>query len=283
MKKLITMSIIVLSSLGAFITFTNESYKKNGKAGNTGSPGEATCQTAGCHNGTVNTGTGNVNILSSDMTGWEYVPGTTYNIRVRIAETGKLVFGLGVEVLNSSNTNAGTINITESSRTQIISSTAGRLNLTHMTGAGLTNDSAVYTFSWTAPSTDIGPVTFYVAGLAGNNNNNDSGDQSYTTSQVCTAKTNVGIQSPKATTSMNIYPNPVQDKINIQMNNTPMNQSTISILDMSGKVVSVLASNLDLNENQLVSYTRPASLKEGLYLLQISNRTTTKSTRLVIQ
>ncbi|MEI6310769.1 MAG: choice-of-anchor V domain-containing protein [Bacteroidota bacterium] len=283
MKKLITFSIILLTSLGAFITFTNESYKKNGRAGNTGSPGEATCQTGGCHNGTVNTGTGNVNILSSDMTGWEYVPGTTYNIRVRIAETGKLVFGLGVEVLNSSNTNAGTINILESSRTQIISSGAGRLNLTHMTGAGLTNDSSVYTFSWTAPSTDIGPVTFYVAGLAGNNNNGDSGDQSYTTSQTCTAKTNVGIQTPTAASTMNIYPNPVQDKINIQMNNTPMNQSTISILDMSGKVVSVLASNLDLNENQLVSYTRPASLKEGLYLLQISNRTTTKSTRLVIQ
>lgn len=283
MKKLITFSIIVLSSLGAFITFTNESYKKNGRAGNTGSPGEATCQTSGCHNGTANTGPGSVTLLSSDMTGWEYVPGTTYNIRVRIAETGKLVFGLGVEVLNSSNTNAGTINITESSRTQIISSGAGRLNLTHMTGAGLTNDSSVYTFSWTAPSTDIGPVTFYVAGLAGNNNNGDSGDQSYTTSQTCTAKTNVGIQTNTSVSVMNIYPNPVQDHINIQMNNAPMNQSTISILDMSGKIVSVLASNVDLQANELLTYTRPASLKEGLYILQISNRTTTKSSRLVLQ
>jgi hypothetical protein len=41
---------------------------------------------------------------------------------------------------------------------------------------------ASWTFNWVAPSTDVGPVTFYAAGNQANNNGNETGDQIYTTS-----------------------------------------------------------------------------------------------------
>lgn len=284
MKKLITFSVILLSSLGAFITFTNESYKDNGRSGNNGSPGEATCQTGGCHAGTANSGTGSVSISSSDMTGWEYVPGTTYNISVNVAETGKLVFGLGVEALNSSNANAGTLNVTNTTRMRLLTATNGRTSLTHQLNGGLSTDAATFDFTWTAPATDIGTVTFYVAGLAGNKNGNTSGDQCYTISRTCSAKTNVGIGTIDSKMDMSIFPNPVVDKINIHLNNTSIiNNATISLIDMSGKIATILANNVQLTSNSVLTYDRPSNLKTGLYILQISNGKDTKSSRLFLQ
>lgn len=283
MKKLLTFSVILLSSLGAFITFTNETNKDNGRAGNTGSPGESTCQTGGCHTGTANTGPGSVTITSSDMTDWEYVPGTTYNIRVSTVEAGKTIFGLGVEALNSSNTDAGTINVTDAARTKILTATNGRTNLVHQTDGGLSNDSAVFNFSWTAPSTDIGNVTFYVAGNCCNNSNSFAGDNSYTTSRVCTAKTNVGIKSVEANQQVNIYPNPVTDQMNIELNDINMQKANISLVDMSGKVVAVLASNVSLEANTKLSLDRPSSVHMGVYYLIISNDSNTKLKKIIVQ
>src|SRR4029079_17212748 len=42
-------------------------------------------------------------------------------------------------------------------------------------------NSASWTFNWTAPPTDIGPVTFYAAGNQANNDGNTSGDYIYKT------------------------------------------------------------------------------------------------------
>jgi uncharacterized repeat protein (TIGR01451 family) len=42
-------------------------------------------------------------------------------------------------------------------------------------------NGASWTFNWTAPSTDIGPVTFYAAGNQANNDGNTSGDYIYKT------------------------------------------------------------------------------------------------------
>jgi hypothetical protein len=288
MKKLITFSVILLSSIGAFITFTNESYKDNGRAGNTGSPGEPTCQTGGCHSGVANSGPGSVTITSSDMTGWEYVPGTTYNISVNVAETGKLVFGLATEALSTSNTNAGTLNVTNATRMRLLTAANGRTSLTHQFNGGLSNDAATFDFTWTAPSTDIGNITFYVAGNACNRNGNTSGDQCYTTTQVCTAKvadtTGTGIQSFESELNLNIFPNPVVDKINIHLNNTSIiNNTNISLIDLSGKIVANLANNIQLTSNSVLSYDRPSNLNTGLYILQISNGRETKSSRLFLQ
>src|SRR6185369_13678069 len=42
-------------------------------------------------------------------------------------------------------------------------------------------NGATWTFDWTAPSTDVGPVTFYAAGNQANNDGNTSGDFIYKT------------------------------------------------------------------------------------------------------
>lgn len=47
-----------------------------------------------------------------------------------------------------------------------------------------TGGGANWSFNWTAPATDVGPVTFYAAGNQANNNNGRSGDQIYTATTI---------------------------------------------------------------------------------------------------
>jgi hypothetical protein len=44
---------------------------------------------------------------------------------------------------------------------------------------GQTNE-VIWSYSWTAPATNVGPVIFYAAGLQANDNESESGDQTYT-------------------------------------------------------------------------------------------------------
>src|SRR5262249_33301140 len=48
-------------------------------------------------------------------------------------------------------------------------------------GSAITGaDIGSWTFSWRAPAQNVGRVTFYIAGLVGNNNGNPTGDLVYT-------------------------------------------------------------------------------------------------------
>lgn len=280
MKKLYVLLVVVLSSLGAFITFTNETYKDNGKAGNANSPGENSCTQ--CHGGSINSGTGSMTLNAPDMIGWEYVPGTTYSMSLTVRETGKTIFGIGLEALTNLNTNAGTINVTEASRTQIMAS-AGRNNLIHKTNGGLSNDSSVFNFSWTAPATDVGTVTFYAAGIAGNNNNGDSGDNTYTTVRTCNAKTNVGISNMNDASYIRIFPNPVSDVIMIEWNLRAIENAQIQLVDMQGKVAASLANNIALEHNKSLRFERPSTIQNGVYFIRIQSGDFVRTSKIIIQ
>jgi hypothetical protein len=43
---------------------------------------------------------------------------------------------------------------------------------------------STWSFNWTAPATNVGAVTFYAAGLHGDNSGDETGDQTYTTNAV---------------------------------------------------------------------------------------------------
>ncbi len=170
------------------IVMTSSILSDNGKAGKTGSPGELTC--IDCHGDfSANTGGGSITITNTGMTNWQYTPGQTYPITVTVARTGSSIFGLGVECLTAANANAGTLVITNSASTQIKNATVSgvsRANVVHQLNGGLASNSKSFTFNWTAPPAGTGTVKFYYAGIAGNNNGNESGDYVYNNFQSVT-------------------------------------------------------------------------------------------------
>lgn len=173
--------LIALFPLVAIGGFTAETMYSTGRAGNTGSPGESTCRS--CHTTyALNSGGGSITIQNSAMPGNEYVPGQTYTMSVTIAQSGINLFGFGLEALNASGDNGGTLNITDPASTQIRTAVVGgitRRNVVHTSNGGAGIGSKTFNFSWTAPAVGSGSVTFYFSGIASNANTFSSGDWVY--------------------------------------------------------------------------------------------------------
>jgi hypothetical protein len=139
----------------------------------TGAPGETTCTS--CHN--QNAGSGQFSIVAPA----NYSPGQTYMIQVRhtTADATRRSWGfeltaLANNVMAGSFANPTTLTRirTGNGRFYIMQTAAG-------TFQGQTNE-VIWSYSWTAPATNVGPVIFYAAGLQANDNESESGDQTYT-------------------------------------------------------------------------------------------------------
>lgn len=143
---------------------------------NTGAPGQSNCTS--CHGGTVNSGSatrslvfnGNPNLTS-------YTPGQTYTAVLTINQTGIGTFGFQMISRNANNTNVGTFIATNVNETQV-SNGYFQHNSGGITAA--TTGSKSWSFSWTAPATGTGTVSFYVATNAADGTGGTSGDAIYT-------------------------------------------------------------------------------------------------------
>ncbi len=260
-KKLALVSIIFI----AFITASFTILSDDGRAGVTGSPNENTCNQSGCHNSfTVNTGGGSVTIAAPALTNWEYVPGQTYTINVTVAKSGASLFGLGFEALNSSGANAGTL--TAGSDTKILSAPiAGnnRTNIVHTGSGNATSNSHTFSFTWRAPASNIGNVTFYCAGNAANRNGMTSGDYIYTISQIVKPAALTGIEEGAFAKQVTVYPNPAVDYLQIENKSNLLPVMTVSILDLHGRLIE---KRPNVGENEKI---KVGNLQNGLYLLKI--------------
>ena len=142
--------------------------------GHTGAPGETTC--TACHD--QNAGPGQFSIVAPGT----YAPGQTYVIQVQHAttDTSRRRWGFELIPVTSANAMAGTVaNINSFTRVRV----AGTKSYVTHTSAGTFPGqqlAASWSFNWTAPPTDVGPVTMYAAGLQADNDGNESGDQTYT-------------------------------------------------------------------------------------------------------
>lgn len=164
----------LLSKNKRFVHST-EAFAGGPPAGVSGAPGETTC--AVCHfNEQVLEG------LFTITAPQNYNPGQTYQIVVRhqTADQTRRRWGFQLTAL-AGTTMAGNFGGTGAT-TQIISGDGGRSYVEHTTSgtfAGQTG-GAVWAFNWTAPSTNVGAVTFYASGNQANNNSNTDGDQIFT-------------------------------------------------------------------------------------------------------
>lgn len=182
LKPIVVLTFIAALSLFMLSSFADENWTASASSdgpppGSTGAPGEVNC--TDCHS--QNTRTGQFELVLPS----NYVPGQTYQIMVKhtTTDTSRLIWGFQLTSLRSGNTAAGTFANTsaftrldfEGGRNYIGQSQSG--NFDNTTGG------ATWTFNWTAPATDVGPVTFYAAGLQGNSAQGDNGDQTYVASQ----------------------------------------------------------------------------------------------------
>lgn len=178
-----SLSLITsLKALTAMVLIATVAYgfASGPPPGRTGAPGESNC--TGCHSGVVNSGSGSVMISGIPDS---YQANEEFTLTVKVSDPGQLRWGFQITALDAQNRPAGAVSPINRNLTRTASGTGtleGRTYVEH-TSEGTqvgTRDSASWQVKWTAPSSDVGPVTFYAAGNAANNNNASSGDNIYT-------------------------------------------------------------------------------------------------------
>jgi hypothetical protein len=161
-------------------------------------PPNETCNKAGCHTPAGGQGNGSVEVIG--LPGC-YVAGQTYNLKVRITDPDatRLRWGFEVGALYTEgnlwdNFSAGVIDNAAGARTQkVTSADTQRQFITHDpasangdgTHPGAAGPMIEWDFQWTAPGATERQtqVCFYVAGLAGDNDESRAGDRTYTNRQ----------------------------------------------------------------------------------------------------
>lgn len=182
MQRIITL--LALASVTVFFATRSHSSSNGPGGGYTGAPSEGDCTS--CHAGTLRTAGakwGRIRLIDN-FTGNGYIPDSTYTLAVSYRESGRSKFGFQITCLNSSNAPAGTFTAT-STRAQRVTRTINSLTREYIEQSssgtsGVTSDSTIWFFSWKAPSTNQGNLTFYVALNATNSNGQNSGDSIYT-------------------------------------------------------------------------------------------------------
>ena len=152
-------------------------YSAGPPAGHTGAPGENTCRE--CHTSfSLNLSPGTFSIEGVPDV---YEIGREYTITVRINHPSRNRWGFQIGAFTDAMDNGGTLSVTESTYTRKTTSN-GRSYIAHVNAGTFINQTggATWTMKWTAPSSDVGVVSFYAAGNAANNSGTSLGDNIYT-------------------------------------------------------------------------------------------------------
>ena len=175
--------IVLLTGLAIASTYQINANSSGASSPKTGAPNETTCNS--CHGGSsvVKSGTQHNRIrFKSNFTGGGYIPDSTYTITLTYAESSRSRFGFQMTSLvkgkpaGSFSSNGGRTGTFSSS---VNGATRSYIEHTYTGSSGVSKDSTAWTFSWKAPSSNMGDITFYVALNSTNNNGSSSGDVIY--------------------------------------------------------------------------------------------------------
>ncbi len=148
--------------------------------GLTEAPGEGTCKN--CHVGNDLNAAGGSLMLGVPRT---YLPGEMYDIVVDLSRSGQSRWGFEMTALNGNGARAGTFTPANNGNTQVTAANSKQyIKQTTQGSASGTRDKNQWTFKWTAPTNDVGPITFYATGNAANGDFRTSGDYIYTQSNT---------------------------------------------------------------------------------------------------
>ncbi len=227
-----------------------------GQGGNfSGSPGDNGTTCTQCH--TPGANLGGTPILTGVPN--DYTAGTAYTLTLSFTGSNASRFGFNITAEDQNNTKVGTW-----------SAGTGSRNRNGGAGDGLTHSSftnSTWTFQWTAPATNVGPVTFHYATIQANNNGNNSGDQ-----MVSGSSQQVLSNRDITNTTFKVYPTLVEDLINVDLINQESGNAVI--YNMNGAPVQefTLTQQNEIDVN---------ALSAGIYLINVNVDGKTQTERFI--
>ena len=231
MKKFYNPLIIFAIPL-AFIFFTSGVLFHTGSpGGKTGSPGDGGQNCTGCHTGSPAQNE-ELWLYGPELLLGGYSPGQTYDIFVLGLDANANKFGFEATAEDAGGNKVGTFQAGFGGFNQTISNSKA-ITHTALGSTPVADTGTVWFFSWTAPATNVGNITFYAAINAANGNGNNQGDQIHLTQFAVSPA--VGINDVAATEQFSIYPNPSSGLIAVSGKTT--NESRLDILNLNGQLI----------------------------------------------
>jgi len=252
-----------------FISFSNGAPLQ----GVTGSPGdEANASNIGltvgnciaCHDNAANF---NATLsISTNIPSGGYELSKTYAITVSVTSTA-LDNGFQITAENGVAAKVGVFTITDAVNTK--ADGAGRF-VTHTFASheGVTS----WSFNWTAPSADVGVITFYAASVAG------SAGAATNTQVVFTSKTigSVLAVNDNRLLQFSMFPNPSDNYVTLQLP-SDVDKVQVSVFDYLGK--ALLQKSISSNNNTLDI----SNLSAGIYFVRIQSDSKVGTKKLVVR
>ena len=181
MKKIRLVSFLMFVLMfGMILQYQPVTSRSTGSpAGKTNSPADNSNCTS-CHGGAAASALAGV--ITSNVPVAGYTAGSVYTITASVGDSSISRFGFQISPQNNSGFLQGSLTITNTNETQIVSTKY----VTHKSAGTTTTPyhSKSWSFNWTAPIAGTGSVTFYGSFLFCNNMNNSSGDVTRTSTLV---------------------------------------------------------------------------------------------------
>jgi len=233
-------------------------------AGNTGSPFDAkTCARSGCHPSPATALSG---ILTSNIPGTGYLPGTTYTITCSVSQAGINKWGFQVSPMNNAGVLQGNLVITNPTTTKIVS---GKY-VTHTAGGTAGAGSKTWSFNWVAPLAGTGNVTFYGAFNFTNNNNMPTGDVIHTSTLTVAEDLTSGVEESAGDLVLaNVHPNPFHDVLHVSYGIRKQEPVIISVYNSSGELLLKSEKGHLISGNYQESLSIDPGLPKGIYFVTI--------------
>lgn len=248
-------------------------------AGRTGAPGETTCNNAGCHNTfDLNSGPGSLSIEGPTT----YTPGEPLDLTVRLEQQGIFRFGFQISVRDADRNQVGNFELVNASETRFASQDDNYV--THRFAGTNQTDVAEWAVRWIPPEEGVGPVTFYAAGNAANNNGTNSGDQIYTVTRRVEEGSPVDIEdavTPAHFVLRGIYPNPARTRAHVDYALPRSGTVTLTLHDALGRQVRTVPLGVQAAGSHRAGLN-VAGLAPGVYLCEVTTPTERQVRTLVV-
>ncbi len=263
----------------AFLFMGNSNGRADGNNwGNTGAPGDEvsggqsrTCMS--CHNsGTAFQVTLDIEIINNDgVAVTTYTPDELYTCRVTINKaSGSDPAGYGFQIVNLYDSDDSDVNLLSAPDTNVKLAFADNTGKWYAEHDGI-SASNQFNIMWIGPPAGSGSVTFYSCGNGVNGNGMTGGDAAACNTLTLTEEGGVATTDFADENSLSIFPNPVNNLLNVESKLPIAGNYVVSIYNQLGQIIS--SENIAIQQNEIFQLD-VASFASGVYSILLENEET---------
>ena len=271
-RKMILFTFLATSLLFASELFSNS----DGALNLTGAPGEGDC--SGCHHQTQSPAPNTSINVSIEGNPQFYEPGKTYNILVESNYPNLQRFGFGLSVRKQG--------VSFESVGHFIAHPDSGLRtsdyVTHTALKTFGQGSRKWTFQWKAPETNQGPLKFYVAGIASNNDNTADGDFWLQDSLSLNPQLPNGLNEEDGF-DFNVAVVPNENILFASFSLEESERVLITMYNMEGRLMKELHDSRLNKGEQILKLDFPDQTPGGIYTIEIGTPTKKGVKKIVIR